>query len=147
MKYLLLIAVLFCTSCNWVKQKTKATVNKSGEMVGKAGSEFADGVSEGVQKTFANSIQLSAALKASGISTGRTLIESTDSTKDNILSVYLIFNQDFQQEVTVKVFSEAGEEYGRVKQQVNGTKGDARYIDFVFDKRTNLDGKGKVTIE
>ena len=46
MKYLLIILALTFASCNWAKQKTKETVNKTGEVVAKAGSEFVNGVSK-----------------------------------------------------------------------------------------------------
>jgi hypothetical protein len=81
------------------------------------------------------------------LQTGKIIINSTDSSTDNIVSAYLIFNGDISQPVTLKVFSDAGQEYGRVTQTVKGVKGEARYIDFIFDKRTNIDGKGKITFE
>ena len=59
----------------------------------------------------------------------------------------MIFENDIDENVTVKVFNENGLEYGRVSQKVKGQKGDAKYVDLVFDKRTNIDGRGKVTFE
>jgi hypothetical protein len=59
----------------------------------------------------------------------------------------LIFNNDFQKEITVKVFSPDGQEYGRVKEMISAKKDEAKYVDFVFDKRTNIDSKGKITFE
>ena len=148
MKYvmLLLISVILC-SCNWAKHKAKDTVNKSGEIVAKAGSEFADGVSKGVEKTFESEVKFSDPLIKKGLKSGKILINSSDSATDNILTAYLIFDNDIDQVVTIKVFNESGQEYGRVTQAVKGTKGEAKYLDFVFDKRTNLDGKSKITIE
>ncbi|MFL5746580.1 MAG: hypothetical protein ACJ751_18025 [Niastella sp.] len=49
--------------------------------------------------------------------------------------------------VTIKVFSPQGKEYGRVRQTVKGKKGDAFYVDFAFDSRTNIDGKGTISFE
>lgn len=74
-------------------------------------------------------------------------ITSADSATDNVLTAYLIFDKDIDRQITVKVFNEEGKEYGRVRQTVQAQKGDAKYIDFVFDKRTNIDGKGKVVFE
>jgi len=147
MKYLIVSLALFAASCNWAKEKTKQTVNKTGEVIGKAGSEFADGVSKGVEKTFENDVKISEQLTKQGLQTGKILINSTDSTTDNILTAYLIFNDNIAREVTVKVFSPAGKEYGRARQMVKGQKGEARYVDFVFDKRTNIDGKGTIQFE
>jgi hypothetical protein len=136
----------FLFSCNSFKEKSKDTINKAGEVVGKAGSEFADGMRKGVEKTFSNPVELSAALKAK-LQTGKVLIAGTDSTTDNIVSAYLIFNEATDQPVTMKLFSDAGQEFGRATVAVKGAKGEAKYQDFVFDKRTNIDGKGKITME
>ena len=147
MKYLFIILTLTFVSCNWAKRKTKETVNKTGEVVAKAGSEFADGVSKGVEKTFKNQVVISDQLKTKGIQTGKIIIHGTDSTTDNILTTYFMFDNDFDQNIVVKVISEEGQEYGRTTQNLKGQKGEAKYIDFVFDKRTNIDSKGKLLFE
>ncbi|MBI3234297.1 MAG: hypothetical protein HYZ42_09695 [Bacteroidetes bacterium] len=100
--YILLIAC----SCNWAKEKTKETLNKTGEVVAKTGSEFIDGVEKGVEKTFKHKVELSEALKAKKLSTGKILILSTDTTQDNILSVYFIFDSDFNQEISLKIIDD-----------------------------------------
>lgn len=148
MKYAAIVLILaFTMSCNWTKQKSKETINKTGEVVAKAGSEFVNGVSKGVEKTFQNQVLISDQLTKQGLRTGKIIINSSDSTTDNILTAYLIFDNDIDQDVTIKVFSENGQEYGRVKEKIKGNKGEAKYIDFVFDKRTNIDGRGKITFE
>lgn len=148
MRYILiLLTAIFFISCNWAKQKAKSTVNKTGEIVAKTGAEFADGVAQGVVKTFKNEVTFSQELKNSGLSSGKIIINSADSAVDNVLTAYLIFDKTIEKNITVKVFNEDGQEYGRVRQEVKGEKGEAKYIDFVFDKRTNIDGKGKVTFE
>ncbi|HEX5026682.1 MAG TPA: hypothetical protein VFV68_15485 [Agriterribacter sp.] len=148
MKYFfILLTIGFLTSCNWFKQKAKDTVNKSGEIVAKTGSELVDGVSKGVEKTFQNTVIFSGELQKDGLKAGKFIINSTDSSIDNILTGYLIFDSNMERNITVKVFNENGQEYGRVSQHVQGQKGEAKYIDFVFDKRTNIDGKGKVSFE
>jgi len=144
--YIVIVTCIF-SSCDWLKQKTKETVNKSGEVIAKTGSEFIDGVSKGVEKTFQNEVIFSEALKTKGLKAGKIIIISTDSTSDNILSVYFIYDKDIHQKITAKLFSESGQEYGRAKQIVKGKKGDAQYLDFIFHKRTNIDGKGKVVFE
>src|SRR5437879_626327 len=80
MKYLIFPLALIIASCNWAKQKTKETVNKTGEVIGKAGSEFANGVSKGVEKTFKNEVRISEQLTKQGLQSGKILINSTDST-------------------------------------------------------------------
>ncbi len=147
MKYLLIILTLTTASCNWAKQKTKETVNKTGEVIAKTGSEFVNGVSKGIEKTFQNDVMFTDQLKKQGLATGKIIIHGTDSSTDNILTAYLIFNDNLDQDITIKVISEEGQEYGRVTQHIVGQKGDAKYFDFIFDKRANIDGKGKLLFE
>jgi hypothetical protein len=147
MKYLIFSLALITTSCNWAKQKTKETVNKTGEAIGKAGSEFANGVSKGVEKTFENEVRISEELTKQGLQTGKVVINSGDNASDNILTAYLIFNSDIDRYITIKVFTATGQEYGRVREKIKGQKGDAHYVDFIFDKRTNIDGKGTIRFE
>jgi hypothetical protein len=148
MRYsLILLATMLFFSCNHVKQKAKDTVNKTGEVVAKTGSEFVDGVAKGVEKTFQNEVIISDKLKAAGLRSGKIMVSSSDSATDNILTAYLIFENNIDQKVSVKVYNEIGQEYGRVSQAVKGQKDEAKYIDFVFDKRTNIDGKGKLVFE
>ena len=148
MKHFVILAMIIAlASCNRLKQKGKEAVNKTGEVVAKTGSEFVDGVSKGIEKSFSNEIILSETLKTNGIKTGKIIIRSTDSTTDNIISAYLIFEKDFDQKIWVKVFDESGLEYGRTTQIVTAKANEAKYFDFVFDKRTNIDGKGKISFE
>jgi hypothetical protein len=147
MKYLLLILTFTFGSCNWAKKKTKETVNSTGEVVGKTGSEFVSGVSKGIQKTFQNDVVFSNQIKNKGLKTGKIIIHGTDSSTDNILTAYLIFDDNFDQNITIKVISDEGQEYGRATQHITGRKGEAGYADFIFDKRTNIDGRGKLLIE
>jgi hypothetical protein len=151
MKKLTLLLLLFCiiilNSCNWFSEKTKETVNKSGEIVSKTGTEFIDGVSKGIEKAYENEIILSENLKKLGIKTGKISISSSEGNSDDILTTYLIFETDFNKVIEVKIYDNKNEEYGRISQNIKGKKGEAKYFDFQFDKRTNIDGKGKITFE
>ena len=150
MKFISILCISFfliTTSCNSAKDKAKDAANKTGEVVAKTGSEFADGVAKGIQKTFSNEVIVSDNLKTNGLKTGKIIITGTDSTSDNILSAYLIFEKDFNQQLSIKVFDEQGLEYGRTNQLVSAKAGEAKYVDFVFDRRTNIDGKGKISFE
>ena len=145
--FIVILLVVTLWSCDWAKGKAKDTVNKTGEIVAKTGSEFVNGVEKGVQKTFSNDIQLSNDLVNKGVKTGRVNIHGTDSTTDNIITIYLIFDNDFNQTITAKVYDEQHLEYGRTSQLVAAKKGEAKYFDFIFDKRTNIDSKGKILFE
>jgi len=134
-------------SCNWFKQKGKEVANKTGEAAATVSSEFVEGASKGIEKTFVNEVIFSEDLKKAGVTSGKIIISSTDSATDDIVRAYLIFDNDFQRDITVKVFSPEGIEYGRVKETISAKKDEAKYVDFVFDKRTNIDSKGKITFE
>ena len=148
MKYLFILAttVLFA-SCNWAKEKVKDTANKSGEIIAETGSEFADGATRGIDNTFRNDVVVSEDLKRSGLKTGKITVRGTDSSTDNILTAYLIFDNAIDRNMSVKVFDGNGQEYGRAMTAVKGEKNEAKYVDFVFDKRTNINSKGKIIFE
>ena len=63
MKKIFFLSILFVSvffnSCDWVKDKTKKTINKSGEVVGKTATEFVGGVAEGIDKSLQCEIILS----------------------------------------------------------------------------------------
>ncbi len=145
---LIFLLSLITLSCNSVKEKTKEIINKSGETVGKAASEFIEGASEGIDQTLKCEITLSEELKKQGLSTGKYSI-TNDSTggKDNQLTLYLIFEKDFDTILTAKAFDKEGLETGRTKLTVKGIAGNAQYFDFIFDKRMALEAKSKITIE
>lgn len=144
---LISVFVLTFSSCDWAKEKTKKAVNKTGEIVGKTGSEFGDGIYKGVKKTFDNEVKISDQLKTKGLEFGEVLINSSESATDNILTAYVIFNENFDQEITIKIFAENGKEYGRLRENLKGEKGNAKHFDFTFDKHVNIGAKGNITIE
>jgi len=143
-----LVTLITLTSCDWVKDKTKKTINKSGEIAGKTATEFVGGVAEGIDKTLQCEIVLSSILQEKGMATGKFSIEN-DSVggENNLLIVYVIFNKDFKKEVVVKAMDKNGLENGRSKVLIEGKAGEANYIDFRFDKRTNIESKSKLIFE
>ena len=90
---------------------------------------------------------MSQALTAKGVKTGKFKITSSAGASDNILSLYLIFNNDFKQDISIKIFDSKGLEYGRLNQNVKGKKDEAKFVDFTFDKRTNIESRSKFIIE
>jgi hypothetical protein len=147
MKYLLLSCIaLSLLSCETVSEKAKSTVNKTGEVVAKTGSEFVDGVSKGVAESLQPTVVIDSTLLQAGISTGKIIVTSSADASDNILSVYFVFQKN-KRNLTVKLFDEKGVEFGRQILALKGTSNEARYIDIVFDKRVNIDAKTKVTIQ
>ena len=144
---LILWALFVLSSCDSVRRKTKETINKGGETVGKTATEFFEGVGEGVEKTLAINIELSEDLKRKGLNTGKYIVSNGQSGQDNLLTVYIIFNDDLSDTLMVKAYDKSGMEIGRLKRAISGKKDDASYFEFEFDRWTNLESKGKVTIE
>ncbi|MEP7318515.1 MAG: hypothetical protein ABI921_07230 [Panacibacter sp.] len=146
-RYTLTILIFFSVACNSAKEKAKDAITKAGETVGQSTTEFAKGVSEGVDKSLGSEIQLAPTLIEKGIKTGKCIISGSPGSGDNVLSLYIIFVKDFKQEISVKINDSKGLEYGRLKQIISGKAGEARFIDFVFGERTNIESKSKFIIE
>lgn len=141
------ILILCFVSCNWAKDKARDTIHKGGEIVGKAGAEAADGVRKGVEKSFANLVEATLELASKGIELGRIIVNGTDSTSDNIVSVYIIFHNDFKSKVVARAIDENKNEFGRTTMEITAAANEAKYFDFVFDRRTNLDRNDKIILE
>lgn len=149
MKYFLILPIsLLLFSCEGTRQDAKAIINKSGEAVGKTASEFAEGVSEGIEKTLERDLTISTDLQKKGVATGKVVIaDDNNGNSNNVLSIYVIFNKDFNGKMTAKVTDKTGKESGRSVQEIIGKAGEARYIDFTFDKRTHIDVKSTIVVD
>ena len=92
-------------------------------------------------------ISLSESLTDKGLSTGKFTIENADGGRNNQLTIYLIFDRDFKSSVTAKAFDKNGLEIGRTKIEVEGKADEAGYFDFIFDKRSYIEVKSKISLE
>jgi len=63
------------------------------------------------------------------------------------LLLYVIFNADFNGKLTAKVFDDQTQEKGRASVTLTGKKDEAKFIEFHFDKRTNIDSKDTFIID
>ncbi len=144
--FIMLAIALF--SCNNMKQKTKETLNKGGETIGETATEFFEGVSKGVDKTLECDIAVSPALQEKGLRTGKfSITNHPDGGENNLLVLYLIFEKDFKTTLLAKAYDKNGLETGRSKTNVEGKAGEAGYYDFLFDKRTYIEARSKISIE
>jgi len=75
------------------------------------------------------------------------IANDSSGARNNKLVLYIIFEKDFTKEIQVKVFDKANLEFGRVRAVVSGKAGEAKYFDFVFDPRTYIEVKSKITLE
>ena len=151
MKYLVILAIgiSICTvSCNRVKSKSKEVINKTGETVGEAATEFVEGVTEGIDNTLACDLTLSKELTAQGLSLGVFSVESEYFTENgNVLRTYLIFEQDFNSDITAIVTNKMEQETGRSTISIEAKSGSADYYEFIFDERTHIDVKSIIKIK
>lgn len=139
-----LLSIMAACSSGSIKEK----INETGAATGEAIGEFSTGVSSGVEKALEVNLELNESLTSKGITFGKQTI-SNDPTggEDNLLIVYLIFEKDFTGSMLAKVYDNKGQEMGRVKIDVQGKKDEAKFVEFHFDKRTNIDSDSKITIE
>lgn len=142
----MLSAIVLC-ACS--SKKIKENINKTGDAAGQAIGEFTSGVTTGVKKVIDAHVEMNDSLKRQGITLGKVVVteDSASSGNENVLIIYMIFNKDFKGAITAKAFDNKNLEMGRTKLQVEGRKDDARYFEFHFDRRTDIDKDSRLTIE
>jgi hypothetical protein len=146
MKHILIFtSTLLLFSCS--TDTIKDGINKAGDVAGQTAGEFIEGASKGVQKAFDVKITLPENLKGQGLEFGKTYITSDSLGTDNVLMVYVIFNQAYSGSLKAKVFDEHKMEMGRTSALVQGKKDEAKFVSFTFDKTTNIDSKNILTVE
>lgn len=138
---------MLIVGCDSITEKAKNTINKTGEKVGQTATEFIEGVSEGVEKSLETQVVLSDSLNKKGLGLGASSVENDTIGSNNKLVVYFIFNQAFNDTVIAKVYNKNNVEIGRSKLLVTGAKKDAKYVDFIFDKRTYIEVKSTVVLD
>jgi hypothetical protein len=147
-KITLLLCLIAVVSCGKIKEKAWDGINRGGELAGKGATEFFEGVAEGIDKSLQCELLLSEALQEKGVKTGKFSINSLpEGGSNNLLTLYLIFDKDFNSSLTVKAFDKNGLEVGRAKLDIESKADDAGYYDFAFDRRTYIEVKSKIRIE
>lgn len=140
----LLSALTILLSCNGsVKEK----INTVGDAAGETAGEFFKGVGKGIDNAMQVKIVSPPYIAQRGLEFSRTTIAGAGEGTDNLLNVYVIFKKDFKGKLNSKVYDAEGHEAGRASAEVEGKAGDAKYVDFEFDKRTNIDSDYKIVIE
>ena len=138
------IFALIIFSCS--TDNIKEGINTVGDVAGQTAGEFIEGASKGVEKAFDIKVTLSDDLKKKGLEFGKTYITNDSLSTDNLLMVYIIFNQDYSDTLKAKVYDDKQLEMGRTTAVVNGKKDQAMFVEFHFDKRTNIDSKNVLTV-
>ena len=148
-----LIALIFAAAvtlpaCHNVADKTKNALNKTGQAIGEGASEFGKGVANGVENTFDSQVDIADGLKQKGVSYGKfSITQASSASNKNKLTIYLIFDKDFSGNISAKVFDKEDKEYGRTSVSITAKQGEAKYTDFVFDERTDVESKSKFVLE
>lgn len=138
-----MLSAAICYNCNRVKKGVNEAGEKAGEVIGEA----AKGVSRGVENAFEINIEKKDTSRLRDIEFGTIRLLSDSTGSDNRLSVYVIFRNDFDKEVVLKVFDKNNLESGRVRKLIKGKKDDAGYVDFIFDPHTNIDHDCRIVME
>ncbi|MBN1952806.1 MAG: hypothetical protein JW801_16505 [Bacteroidales bacterium] len=137
-----LIILLSC-STDTVKKK----VNKAGQIAGSVTGEFVEGASKSIEDAFNVQLEINGNLKAKGLEFGKCMVSDDSTGEDNLLTAYVIFNKDFNDTLIAKAFDDHSLEMGRAFLPVKGTENETRYLEFHFDKHTNIDSDSRLTIE
>jgi hypothetical protein len=140
--FLLLCLLGACTSSS-IKDK----INKVGDAAGQVAGEFAQGASKGISKAFDVKVEVPKALSAQGLEFGKNTVSNDSVGTDNLLLLYIIFHADFKGTLVAKAYDDQSLEMGRASANVIGKKSEAHFVEFHFDKRTNIDSKNRITIE
>lgn len=125
----------------------KDGINKAGDVAGQAAGEFVEGTAHGLEKSFELAPTLSPELMQKGLALGSYDVASDSAGNDNILTLYVIFNEAFTGPLTCKIYDHKQLEMGRARVEAAGAKGEAKYVEFAFDPRANIDSDTKVTVE
>lgn len=159
---LLVLALLACASHEEKvkdkhdegKEQTEekaAVVKGAGEGLKSLGKDAMESLSEGIGEVIKGAksgfdksltkvnLKADTSVSVYGIATGKSGKYYNDSLKTNAVSVYMLFNEDINIDLLLVATDHENMEVGRVKQKVNEKEGTSRYVDFVFDKRMNID--------
>ncbi|MDF3027704.1 MAG: hypothetical protein K0S23_2011 [Fluviicola sp.] len=143
--FVFIISSILLTACS--TSEIKESINDAGDATGQTAGEFFEGATKGIQKAFDVKVSIDPQLKTKGIEVGKTQVASDSAGTDNLLTVYVIFNQNFKGKLTAKAFDDKKLEMGRSSVEVQGKKDEAKYVDFHFDRRVNLDSKNELVIQ
>ena len=137
-------SMFFFQSCR-TEEGNQKLANTS-EKVGESAASIVKGMKSGIEKASAIKIDITEELKNRGVSNGKVALNSKGG-HHNVLNVYMVFDKKINRNIIVKVQDSQGLEIGRSKVLVAAEAGDAKFIDFVFDKRTDIDRDNKITMQ
>ena len=137
---LVLLAALACD-----KQRNETVVKQAGSKVGEALTEFASGVSKGVDTKMVVAVELTPAVTAKGLS--RTIAKSLGMDGDKGFSTYIVSKAPFRGTLVARALGGSGEEIGRARQGVSFERDDAKYVTFKFQPEMDTGLVAKYVID
>jgi hypothetical protein len=145
--YFYFVFIPFCLTiaCNNVSDTAKKVVNKGGEVVGETASDFIEGVGKGIGQSLDCKVFLDSTLIALGLENGKySILSSPNGGENNLLTIYFIFNEDFDREIKIVAKDKNDLEIGRTSKRIKGSKGSAEYFEMEFHKRTYIEAKSNI---
>lgn len=146
-KILVFIGLVTLFSCENVKEKASGAIDSGAQAVGRTASDVVNNIDKGITESSSLHIELSESLKKEGLSFGKYYFSHDKEGHENIISLYLITDQDFTRDLSLKLFDKKGVEMGRTSLKISQKKGQAAYHDFVFDPKIRFEYQGKLIIE
>jgi len=138
--FVVLLAALACD-----RKKDETVVKQAGSKVGEALTEFASGVSKGVDTKMVVAVELTPAVTAKGLS--RTVAKSLGMDGDKGFSTYIVSKAPFRGTLVARALGGSGEEIGRARQGVSFEKDDAKYVTFKFQPEMDTGLVAKYVID
>ena len=138
--FVVLLAALACD-----RKKDETVVKQAGSKVGEALTEFASGVSKGVDTKMVVAVELTPAVTAKGLS--RTIAKSLGMDGDKGFSTYIVSKAPFRGTLVARALGGSGEEIGRARQGVSFEKDDAKYVTFKFQPEMDTGLVAKYVID
>lgn len=129
------------------KQAVGKAIDSGAQAVGKTATDVVNNIDIGITKSSKVDIQLSDQLKKSGLSVGKYYFRKDKDGNENILSIYLISDQNIDRTLSAKLFDKNNLEMGRSRLRIKQPKGDAAYHDFVFDPKISFEYQSKLIVE
>ena len=136
--FLLPLITLAIFSCEQMAKASNQTDSDSTNTAEETTTSFLDGMSEGIYDKYNCSIEAENEEKFNDVSFGKYKLSSTDSAKNNVLSVYCVFSSAVDTVVKVEVFDLEGTKYSNSQFTLTGGILDPKYIDIEFSKDIEL---------
>jgi hypothetical protein len=142
-RFIFFCGILWMASCH----KVGNVIEQGAETAGKAAGTIVQHVGSGVEQALSINPVLSPKLAGTGLQLGKTLIDSDGDGTDNKLSIYCIASGKIDLQIAARVQDAKGQEIGRTTNRLQLDSGQAKYLEFFFERYTNIDTDSKVFLD